>query len=316
MALEHQKPLTPYLSFDREQWSYLRDNVPLPLTEQDLETLLGVNEHLSLDEVGTIFLPLARLINYYIEENLKRQTVLHNFLAIEETNTPYIIGIAGSVASGKSTASSILQAILAQWPMRRKVDLVQTDGFLYDLKTLAEKNITLKKGFPESYNMRALLNFVYAVKSGHRNVLVPIYSQAGYDIVPHQYKIVDQPDLLILEGLNILQDNKVSTRPDNVVFVSDFVDFSIYVDASETLLEKWFIDRFLRFRETAFKNPKSYFHSYTLISKEEAIKLAKEVWVNINGLNLKENILPTRNRADLILTKGENHTFETVRLRK
>ncbi|QRN40631.1 MAG: type I pantothenate kinase [Neisseriaceae bacterium] len=316
METTKQKNLTPYLTFDREQWSELRNNVPLTLTEQDLKPLLGLNENLSLDEVSTIFLPLVRLINYYIEENIRRQNVLHNFLGIKLKTMPYIIGIAGSVASGKSTTSRILQTILSQWPNRRKVDLVTTDGFLYDMNTLVEKNLMNRKGFPESYNMHKLLRFIYDVKSGKRHIKVPLYSQLTYDIIPNQHEIVDQPDILILEGLNILQDNTVNLDSDHLVFVSDFVDFSIYVDASEKLLEKWFLERFLKLRDVAFKDPNSYFHSYTLISAEEAIVFAKDVWKNINGLNLQENILPTRERADLILTKGENHTIDTVKLKK
>ena len=268
--------LAPYVSFNRSQWSALRKNVPLTLTEQDLEPLLGVNESLSLDEISTIYLPLA---------------------------------------SGKSTASRILQALLSRWPTPRKVDLVATDGFLLDLKTLSERQLTFKKGFPESYRLRELLQFVSDVKAGKRHVKVPIYSQFTYDIIPDQYEIVDQPQLLILEGLNILQNNQLSTPPEPSIFISDFVDFSIYIDADEQLLRQWFLERFLRLREVAFKKPNSFFHSYSIISEKEAINFANEVWININGVNLHENILPTRERAHLILTKGVNHSFEKVRLR-
>ena len=307
--------LAPYVSFNRSQWSALRKNVPLTLTEQDLVPLLGVNESLSLDEISTIYLPLVRLINYYIEENIRRQNVLHSFLDRDTPMSTYIIGIAGSVASGKSTASRILQALLSRWPTPRKVDLVATDGFLLDLKTLSERQLTFKKGFPESYRLRELLQFVSDVKAGKRHVKVPIYSQFTYDIIPDQYEIVDQPQLLILEGLNILQNNQLSTPPEPSIFISDFVDFSIYIDADEQLLRQWFLERFLRLREVAFKKPNSFFHSYSIISKKEAIHFANEVWININGVNLHENILPTRERAHLILTKGVNHSFEKVRLR-
>ncbi|MFH4355039.1 MAG: type I pantothenate kinase [Neisseriaceae bacterium] len=314
--LDNAKQLTPYLTFNRLEWSELRKSVPLTLNEQDLEPLLGVNEKLSLEEVSTIFLPLVRLINYYIEENIRRQKVLRDFLGIETQQMPYIIGIAGSVASGKSTTSRILQAILSQWPMRRKVDLITTDGFLYDLKSLTEKNLLLRKGFPESYNMPRLFEFLTDIKSGKAHVKAPIYSQFTYDIIPNQYEIVDQPDLLILEGLNILQNKRSDHKVQPAVFVSDFVDFSIYVDAPEELLKKWFLERFLQLRKTAFQNPNSYFHSYSLLKQEEAVLLAKEAWININGVNLRKNILPTRERADLILKKGENHTFEFIKLRK
>lgn len=308
--------LTPYLIFDRDKWSELKNNVPLTLTDQDLKPLLGINEDLSLDEISTIFLPLVRLLNFYIEENILRQNVLHNFLNVKTGYTPYIIGIAGSVASGKSTTARILQAILSQWPIHRNVDLITTDGFLYDLATLAKNNITLKKGFPESYDMHQLLRFMREVKSGKRNVKAPLYSHVTYDIIPNQYTIVDRPDVLILEGLNILQNNRTNLHSSHLVFVSDFVDFSIYINVHETLLEQWFLERFLKLREMALQDPTSYLYPYTLMSSSEAILKAREVWKIINVVNLRENILPTKDRADLILTKGEHHTIETVQLRK
>lgn len=305
--------LSPFLIFNRHQWAELRKSVPLKLTEQDLKPLLGINEELSLDEVSTIYLPLARLINYYIEENLRRQTVLNRFLGIHNPRVPYIISIAGSVAVGKSTSARILQSLLSQWTDVRKVDLITTDGFLYPLEKLQQENLLDKKGFPVSYDTPKLIQFLADIKSGKPNVKAPIYSHLTYDIIPDEFNLVNQPDILILEGLNVLQ---ISSRKTSQIFVSDFVDFSIYVDAEEKLLKEWYIRRFLKFRQSAFNNPNSYFKHYANLSEREAINTATNIWNNINGLNLKENILPTRERANLILTKGADHAVELVKLRK
>ena len=302
---------SPFLIFNRQQWSELRKSVPLQLTEQDLKPLLGFNEDLSLNEVSTIYLPLARLINYYIEENLRRQAVLNRFLGGNNPKVPYIISIAGSVAVGKSTSARILQSLLSNWPQSRKVDLITTDGFLYPLNVLQERNLLQKKGFPISYDTPKLIKFLADIKSGKPNVKAPIYSHLTYDIIPDQFNIVDQPDILILEGLNVLQTgNRAKT------FVSDFVDFSIYVDADEKLLQEWYIRRFLKFRQSAFNDPNSYFKHYANLSEQEAITTATQIWNNINGLNLRENILPTRERANLILTKGADHAVQLVKLKK
>lgn len=316
MSLEKNNKITPFLTFNREQWAELRKSVPLKLTEQDLKPLLGFNEDLSLEEVRTIYLPLARLINYYIEENLKRQTVLHRFLDVESPKVPYIISIAGSVSVGKSTSARILQALLSNYPNERKVDLITTDGFLYPLKTLVEKNLLKRKGFPESYDIHRLIEFVSDLKSGKTQVKAPIYSHLTYDIVPNQFNVVEQPDIVILEGLNVLQSGMNYPSSPHNVFVSDFVDFSIYVDADEDLLKQWYIDRFLKFRRSAFSDPNAYFHHYSKLSEDEAIQTASTIWDEINGLNLKKNILPSRERANLILEKGENHAIQTVKLRK
>ena len=305
--------LTPFLSFDRQRWAELRKSVPLTLTEQDLKPLLGINEELSLDEVRTIYLPLVRLINYYIDENIRRQNVLRRFLGEQSTNVPYIISIAGSVAVGKSTSARILQSLLSHWPKQRKVDLITTDGFLHPLAYLQEHNLLHKKGFPISYNTPQLIRFLADIKSGKPNVSAPIYSHLTYDIIPDQFNVIDQPDILILEGLNVLQPNRNQA---NELFVSDFVDFSIYVDAEEDLLKEWYIHRFLKFRQSAFSDPNSYFKHYANLSEQEAVTTAGKIWDEINGLNLKENILPTRERADLILKKGANHEVELVRLKK
>ncbi|MDE3966040.1 type I pantothenate kinase [Glaesserella parasuis] len=308
--------ITPFLTFNRQQWAALRKSVPLKLTEQDLKPLLGFNEELSLEEVSTIYLPLARLINYYIDENLKRQEVLHKFLDVESPKVPYIISLTGSVSVGKSTSARILQALLSEWPEKRKVDLITTDGFLYPLKTLQERNLMKRKGFPESYDIHRLIEFVSDIKSGKRNVKAPVYSHFTYDIIPDQFNEVDQPDIVILEGLNMLQSGMNYPHSPHSVFVSDFVDFSIYVDADETLLKDWYIHRFLKFRRSAFSDPHSYFHHYSKLSEQEAITTASTIWDEINGLNLRKNILPSRERANLILVKGEDHAIETVKLRK
>lgn len=305
--------ITPYIEFDRKQWADLRKSVPLKLTEQDLKPLLSFNEDISLDEVRAIYLPLARLLNYYIEENLRRQTVLNRFLGNRSPNAPYIISVAGSVAVGKSTTSRILQSLLSQWPLARKVDLITTDGFLYPLEKLKKDNILHKKGFPVSYDTGKLIQFLADIKAGVKQVKSPIYSHLTYDIVPNQFEVINQPEILILEGLNVLQ---TGNGKGNKVFVSDFVDFSVYVDAEEELLKTWYIHRFLKFRESAFNNPSSYFRHYADLSEVDAIQTASDIWDNINGLNLKENILPTRERANLILRKGENHLIESVKLRK
>ncbi|KAA1174524.1 type I pantothenate kinase [Photorhabdus heterorhabditis] len=307
---------TPYLQFNREQWATLRDSVPLTLTKEELIDLKGINEEISLEEVIEIYLPLSRLLNFYISSNLRRQAVLEQFLGTDEQKVPYIIGIAGSVAVGKSTTARLLQALLSRWPEHRSVELITTDGFLHSNSVLNERRLMKKKGFPQSYDMHSLVKFVSDIKSGSKQISAPVYSHLTYDIVPNEKKLIEQPDILILEGLNVLQSGMDYPHDPHHVFVSDFVDFSIYVDASEKLLKGWYISRFLKFRQGAFSDPDSYFHNYSKLSEEEAINTASNIWQEINGLNLQQNILPTRERASLIMTKGANHTIESVRLRK
>ncbi|MBS0971688.1 type I pantothenate kinase [Chimaeribacter arupi] len=316
MTKKDQSLATPYLQFNRTQWAALRDSVPLTLTEEEIVKLKGINEDLSLDEVAQIYLPLSRLLNFYISSNLRRQAVLEQFLGTDGQKIPYVIGIAGSVAVGKSTTARLLQALLSRWPEHRTVELITTDGFLHPNKVLQERGLMKKKGFPQSYDMHNLVRFVSEIKSGAQQVTAPVYSHLIYDVIPDGHKTIEQPDILILEGLNVLQSGMDYPHDPHRVFVSDFVDFSIYVDAPEELLQGWYINRFLKFRQGAFSDPNSYFHNYAKLSEPEAINIATQLWREINGLNLQENILPTRERASLIMTKSANHAVESVRLRK
>ncbi|OON33540.1 type I pantothenate kinase [Izhakiella australiensis] len=316
MSKTHSLVKTPYLQFGRAQWAALRNSVPMTLTEDEIAQLKGINEDLSLEEVAEIYLPLSRLLNFYISSNVRRQTVLEQFLGTNEQKVPYIISIAGSVAVGKSTTARVLQALLSRWPGHRKVELITTDGFLHPNAVLKERGLMKKKGFPQSYDIHRLVDFVSALKSGAAQVTAPVYSHLIYDVVPNGDKVVQQPDILILEGLNVLQSGMDYPHDPHRVFVSDFVDFSIYVDASEALLESWYINRFLKLRQGAFTDPDSYFHHYAKLSEDEAVQIATQLWKEINWLNLQENILPTRERASLIMTKSANHAVENVLLRK
>ncbi|MBT0722830.1 type I pantothenate kinase [Tatumella sp. TA1] len=317
MNIIDSSPLTSaYLHFDRQHWATLRESTPLVLDEQDIEQLKGINEDLSLSEVAEIYLPLSRLLNFYISSNLNHQNVVKKFLGTDRKKVPYIISIAGSVAVGKSTTARVLQALLSRWPEHRRVELITTDGFLHPNALLKERGLMKKKGFPQSYDMHRLVNFVADIKAGKEKLTVPVYSHLTYDIIPEEQKVVEAPDIIILEGLNVLQSGMDYSHDPHRVFVSDFVDFSIYVDASEDLLKQWYINRFLRFREGAFSDPNSYFHHYSQLSIDEAKVIASTLWDEINGLNLRENILPTRERANLILSKSLKHAVSTVSLRK
>ncbi|QIR13177.1 type I pantothenate kinase [Shewanella aestuarii] len=305
-----------YLSFQRQQWSKLRKSVPLTLSQEELEDLRGMNEKLSLDEVTDIYLPLSRLLNLIVGAKQQRGMIVNKFLEQNSSQSPYIISIAGSVAVGKSTTARILQTLLQRWPEHPKVDLVTTDGFLYPLADLKRKGLLQRKGFPESYDMKMLVDFISAVKAGETKVLAPIYSHVTYDRCHDKNQVIEQPDILILEGLNVLQTGLDSPVDIRRPFVSDFVDFSIYVDAEESLLKNWYQQRFLQFRKGAFSDPNSFFHHYAGLSDEEANTISANIWDTINGPNLKLNIQPTRERANLILKKGQNHLMDIVLLRK
>jgi type I pantothenate kinase len=305
------EPISPYLRFSRTEWASLRTFTPLPLTEKDLSTLHGINEEISLDEVAGIYLPLSRLLNLYVSAIQSLHKATDTFLGHLPAKVPYIIGIAGSVAVGKSTMARILQALLSRWPDHPKVDLITTDGFLYPTALLEKRDLMERKGFPESYDQRRLVRFLTEIKSGKKEVSAPVYSHLIYDIVDGAAKIVCQPDVLIVEGLNVLQSGQGSRT-----FVSDFFDFSIYIDAEEETIENWYVARFLKLRETVFRNPESYFNRYSKLTREEAMEKAHSIWRLINGPNLRDNIQPTRERAQLILRKGTGHSIEEVRLRK
>ncbi|WP_432454754.1 MULTISPECIES: type I pantothenate kinase [unclassified Agarivorans] len=309
------QPAFSYLDFEREAWATLRQSVPLTLNETDLENIRGINEALSLQQVCDIYLPLSRLLNLYVKARQNRREVLADFLGSAK-HVPYIIGVSGSVAGGKSTTSRILQALLQRWPEHPKVDIVTTDGFLYPNEELEAKGLMQRKGFPESYDKKALLAFVAALKAGQPKVSAPIYSHSSYNIVKGRRVEVEQPDIVILEGLNVLQSAEGQPGQQRPLYVSDYLDFSIFVDAEPSLLEVWYVDRFKKLRGSAFTNPDNYFHHYAKLDETHAAKIAAQIWTSINYVNLVENILPTRERADLILEKGPNHEVSRVRLRK
>lgn len=309
-------PLSPYLNFTRDEWSQLRNATPMTLSEEDLSRLRGINDKISLRDVEEIYLPLSRLLNMYVGATQSLHAATHKFLGNSTEKVPYVIGIAGSVAVGKSTTARILQALLARWPNHPKVDLITTDGFLYPNAVLEHRGLMKRKGFPESYDRKRLVRFVAEVKSGEPEVSAPMYSHFSYDILPSEVISVRRPDIMILEGLNVLQTGVGNAMYESPVFVSDYFDFSIYVDADEEAIKQWYIERFLTLRRTAFRDPASYFHRYASLSDQEAREKALSIWEEINGINLRENILPTRSRADLILEKGPDHAMQQVRLRK
>ena len=303
--------ISRYVDLNRAEWARLRASTPLPLSEAQLRPLGGVMERVSLDEVADVYLPLSRLLNLYVGATQKLHAATSTFLGgSERLRIPYVIGIAGSVAVGKSTASRVLKALLSHWPNHPQVDLVTTDGFLLPQRDLEARGLTQRKGFPESYDVRRLLRFLADVKSGLPEVTAPVYSHLAYDIVSGEYQTVRQPDIVIVEGLNVLQ-----TGSRHTMFVSDFFDFSIYVDANEADIEHWYVERFLKLRATVFQDPSSYFHRYAALTHEEAVATAQRIWTSVNLVNLQENVLPTRERAHLVLEKGRDHAVRRVRLR-
>jgi type I pantothenate kinase len=305
------KPPSRYLTFDRDDWAELRAATPLTLREPELAKLQGINEQIDLEEVTKIYLPLSRLLNLYVSATQDLHKASATFLGAIKPKVPYVIGVAGSVAVGKSTFARILQALLAQWPDHPQVDLITTDGFLYPNRVLEERGIMNRKGFPESYDTRELIRVLREIKSGREHVEAPVYSHVVYDIIDGERVVISQPDILILEGLNVLQSGGVGSD-----FVSDYFDFSIYIDAEEADIEHWYVERFLKLRESVFQNPDSFFRFYADLSDEEAVTTARGIWRGINGLNLRENIGPTRDRASLVLRKAADHRVQQVQLRR
>ena len=310
--------LSPYRSFTRNEWAALREGEPMVLEMDEVDRLRSLNDRLSMEEVEAIYLPLSRLLSMYVEATQGLFEATKRFLGSNGAKVPFVIGVAGSVAVGKSTTSRVLQALLSRWPNTPKVDLITTDGFLLPNAVLEAEKLMNRKGFPESYDVKALLAFLGHVKAGREHVEAPVYSHLTYDVIPGETVSVDRPDILIVEGLNVLQARQPSPSEADrsVPFVSDFFDFSVYIDADEATLALWYVQRFMRLRETAFKDPKSYFHRYSKLTDEEAEAVAMHIWNGINLPNLRDNVRPTRARADLILTKGDRHAIERVDLRK
>ena len=307
---------SPYIIFSKEEWADLGFGATLNLTENEIIKLRGLNEPMSIDEVRDVYLPISRLLNLYISGTEKLFEATNLFLGKKNFKVPFIIGIGGSVAVGKSTTSRILQALLSKWSDNITVSLVNTDGFLMSNNNLEKRSLMERKGFPESYNLTLLLDFLNSVKSGKSNVKAPVYSHLLYDNVPGEFINVNKPDILIIEGLNVLQPAPLPRDGNAIPYVSDFFDFSIFVDADEKNIKNWYIQRFLKLKSTAFREEKSYFNKYSYLSDEEAANVATSLWEKINYVNLIENILPTRQRANLILRKSENHSVNQISLRK
>src|SRR5215472_4346829 len=308
--------VSPYRLFSRAEWAIRREDTPMTLAPGEVARLRSMHDRLDMSEVEEIYLPLSRLLSFYVAAMQRLFGAQQGFLGTEDAKMPYIIGVGGSVAVGKSTTARVLQALLARWPNVPKVDLLTTDGFLYPNAVLEREGLMDKKGFPESYDLPALLRFLSDIKAGRRPVRAPVYSHLIYDVIPNHWIEIDRPDILIVEGLNVLQAGRLPKDGKAIPFVSDFFDFSIFLDADENVLLSWYVDRFLALRGTAFADPKSYFHRYAKLSDADAVDTATAIWNRINLVNLHENILPTRPRADLILKKGETHQVEEVALRR
>jgi type I pantothenate kinase len=316
MEQQLAREVSPFRRFTREEWAKLRADTPMTLTQADLDELRGLNDRVDLAEVEAIYLPLSRLLNLYVAATQKLYRATNSFLHIEGRKVPYVIGMAGSVAVGKSTTARILRRLLSRWPNHPKVDLVTTDGFLLPNKILEREGLMNRKGFPESFDLPAILRFMSDIKAGRVKVSAPVYSHLVYDVVAGEGVTFSQPDILIVEGINVLQTGRPPRDGRGIPNVSDFFDFSIYIDAEISDLRDWYIDRFHSLRDGAFQNPQSYFHRYASLSDEEARATATRIWETINQVNLRENILPTRPRADLVLRKGADHLVRSVFLRK
>lgn len=308
---------SPYRFYPAERWAEFAAGASLDLTNEEVRRLSSLNDPIDLDEVRRIYLPISKLLSAHVETSQLLFSQRRDFFQVKHAKkTPFIIGIAGSVAVGKSTTARLLKELLQRWPSSPKVDLVTTDGFLFPNETLRRQNLMERKGFPDSYDVGALLRFLSAIKSGQADVRAPVYSHLTYDVLPGQHVTIDRPDILIFEGLNVLQTRDLPRDGRFVPFLSDFFDFSVYIDAEEDLIHGWYVERFMRLRETAFRNPESFFHRYSELSADAALAIAEGLWANINLKNLRENIRPTRPRADLILRKGADHRVEEVALRK
>jgi type I pantothenate kinase len=306
----------PFVTLSRAEWAALADATPLPLTEEDIAKVRGLGDPIDLAEVDTIYRPLSRLLDLYSEATGGLHRATSEFLGERSSRTPFVIGVAGSVAVGKSTSARVLRELMARWPGSPRVELVTTDGFLLPNAVLAERGLLQRKGFPESYDRRALRDFIAAVKSGAPEVAAPVYSHLSYDIVPGETVTVRRPDILIVEGLNVLQPAAVRDRDAPALAVSDYFDVSIYIDADPADVRRWYVERFLQLRATAFSKPDSYFHAYSSLTDDQAVALAGQIWDSINEPNLRLNILPTRSRATIILSKGADHAVQAVHLRK
>lgn len=312
-----REPASPYMELERSTWASLGQATENPLTHDEIRRLRGLGTHLDLAEVEQIYLPLSRLLSLYVESNGQLHRRTESFLGrAQPRRTPFVIGVAGSVAVGKSTTARVLQELLARWPEHPNVALVTTDGFLYPNAELERRGLLTRKGFPESYDRRALLRFVVDIKSGRDEVEAPIYSHLVYDVRRDEKVVVHHPDIVIVEGLNVLQPASVRSDGRTGLAVSDFFDFSVYVDAATSDIQRWYVERFLRLRETAFQDPASYFRKYASLSEPEAVAEATRIWSSINGPNLVQNVLPTRSRATLVLRKDRDHSVRYVRLRK
>jgi type I pantothenate kinase len=305
-----------YIQFTKEEWGRLRAATPLTLTEEDLAELHGINERISLEEVALVYLPLSRLLNLYVAATQNLRQTSDTFLGALPSPVSYVIAIAGSVAVGKSTTARVIQALLSRWPNHPKVDLVTTDGFLYPNSMLETRGIMGRKGFPESYDLKRLLQFLSDLKSGIPEIEIPVYSHESYDVVPDRTQVIRQPHIVIIEGLNVLQTGHGGKGAPPLTFVSDYFDFSIFVDAEEGHIRQWYVVRFLTFQRTVFQNEESYFHRYASLNREQATATAIQIWESINAVNLRNNILPTRERAHLILEKAQDHSVQGIKLRK